>query len=92
MSFIKKKKKLRPVETVKYCTGNKHHFIFHIENPTRCKSVPKFYFIFIRSSTCFGRHTAHRQEPKTALAASGYAYKEDCWTCSCWTLSGRVCS
>jgi len=43
------------------------------------------------SSTCFGRHTAHHQEPKTALAASGFAYVEGCWTCSWWTLSGTVC-
>jgi len=42
------------------------------------------------SSTCFGRHTAHRQEPKTAQAASGFAYVEGCRTCSCWTLSGSV--
>ena len=35
------------------------------------------------------RHTAHHQEPKTALAASGLAYVEGCWTCSCWTLSGN---
>jgi len=59
----------------------------HIGNPTRCHSVSKFYFIFIWSSTCFGRHTARHQEPKTALAASGFAYVEDCWTCSCWTLT-----
>jgi len=31
--------------------------------------------------------TAHHQEPKTALAASGFAYVEGCWTCACWTLS-----
>jgi len=54
-----------------------HHSIIHIWNPTRCNSVSKFYFIFIWSSTCFGRHTAHNQEPKTALAASGFAYVED---------------
>jgi len=48
----------------------------------------KIYFcIFIWSSTCFGRHTAHHQEPKTVLAASGFAYVEDCWPCSCWTLT-----
>jgi hypothetical protein len=29
----------------------------------------------------FGRHTAHHQEPKTAQAASGFAYVEGCWTC-----------
>jgi len=39
------------------------------------------------SSTCFGRHTVHHQEPKTAQAASGFAYVEGCQTCSCWTTS-----
>ena len=61
----------------------------HIGNATRCNSISKFYFIFIWNSTCFGRHTAHHQEPKIALAASGFAYLEGCWTCSCWTLSSR---
>jgi len=70
--------------------GSVHHSIIHIENPTRCNSVSKFHFIFIWSSTCFGRYTAHHQEPKTALAASAFAYVECCWTCSCWTLSGRI--
>jgi len=37
--------------------------------------------------TCFGRHTAHHQEPKTALAASGLAYMEGCWMCGCWMLT-----
>ena len=59
---------------------------FHKENPTRRNSVSTFYFIFMWNSKCFGRHIAHRQEPKTALAASGFAYVEGCWTCSCWTL------
>ena len=62
-------------------------YIIHKENPKRCNSVTKFYFIFIWSSTCFEWHTAHHQEPKTALAASGFVYVEGCWTCSCWTLS-----
>ena len=35
----------------------------------------KIYFIFIWSSTCFGQHTAHHQEPKTALAASGFCIR-----------------
>jgi len=44
------------------------------ENPTRCNNVSHFYnFIFIWSSTCFGRHTTHHQEPKTVLAASGFS-------------------
>jgi len=43
------------------------------------------------SSTCFGRHAAHHQEPKTALAASDlHNTVEGCWTCCCWMLSGRV--
>jgi hypothetical protein len=70
--------------------GSIHHNLIHIENPTRCHSVWKFYFIFMWSSTCFGRHTAHHQEPKTVLAASGFACVEDCWTCSCWMLSGSA--
>ena len=45
----------------------------HIGALTRCHSVSKFYFIFIWSSTCFGRHTAHHQEPKTALTAYDFA-------------------
>jgi hypothetical protein len=57
--------------------------------PTRCNNVSKFYYsMFIWSSTCFGRHTAHHQEPKTALAASGTSYVKGCWTRSWWVLSG----
>jgi hypothetical protein len=72
-----------------YVRGSVHHGIIHKENPTICNSVSRFYFIFIWSSTCFGRHTAHHQEPKTALAASGFADMDGCWTCSCWTLSAK---
>jgi len=64
----------------------KIYSVIRIENPTRCHSVSKFYFIFVWSSTCFGRHTAHHQDPKTSLATSGFAYVEGCWTCSCWPL------
>jgi len=43
------------------------------KNPTRYKNISKFYYsIFIWRSTCFGLHTTHHQEPKTALAASGF--------------------
>jgi hypothetical protein len=60
------------------------------KNPTRCNKVSNsiYYSIFIWSSTCFGRHTAHHQEPKTAPAASGFSYVEVVRTCSCWMLSG----
>jgi len=40
-----------------------------------------YYSIFIWSSACFRRHTAHHQEPKTALAASGLRT---------WKVVGRV--
>jgi len=49
--------------------------------------IKTYYSLFTWISTCFGRHTAHHQQPKTALAASGFAYVEGCWTCGCWTLS-----
>jgi len=73
--------------------GSVHHCTIHKKNPTRSNSVSKFYYsIFIWSSTCFGWHTAHRQEPKTALAVSGFAYVEGCWTCGCWTQSSNYTS
>ena len=63
-----------------YVPGSVNHSIIHIKNPNKCNSVSKFYFIFIWSSTCFGRHTTHHREPKTALSTSGFAYVEGCWT------------
>jgi hypothetical protein len=30
--------------------------------------------MFLNGSTCFGRHTAHHQELKTVIAASGFTY------------------
>ena len=50
------------------------------------------YSIFIWSPICFGRHNAHHQELKIALAASGFSYVKGCWTCSLWTLSGTYCA
>jgi len=72
--------------------GSMHHSTIHKEKSKRCNNVSKFYYsIFIWSSTCFGRHTAHHKEPKAALAASGFSHVVGCWTCSWWTLSGTVC-
>ena len=56
------------------------------QDATVCQHFIIPYFKW--SSTFFGRHTAHHQEPKTAQAASGFAYVECCRTCSCWTLPG----
>ena len=57
--------------------GSAHHSINSQRKSNKMKQCTNiFYFIFIWSSTCFGRHTAHHQEPKTALAACGFAYVE----------------
>jgi hypothetical protein len=57
------------------------HLQFTKTNTTRCSNVWKLYYsIFIWCSTCFGRHTAHHQEPDTALVASGFSYLEVRWT------------
>jgi hypothetical protein len=74
------------------CLWNKNFVLMFVDpcivvqfikkNLTRCNSVSKFYyFVFIWSSASFERHTAHYQEPKTALAASGF---------HTWKIVGRV--
>jgi len=61
--------------------GSVHHSTIHTEKSNKMQQCVKiYYFVFIWSSTRFGRQTAHHQEPKTALAASGFAYVEGCWT------------
>jgi len=55
---------------------------YNIQNTAKVWKQRKFYFIFIWSSTCLGRHITHHKEPKTALAASGFAYVEGCWACT----------
>jgi hypothetical protein len=69
-----------------------HSIVLTVKNPNKMQQCIKMFIIpyFKWSPTCFGRHTAHYQEPKTAQAASGFAYVEGCRTCSCWTLSGSV--
>jgi len=55
--------------------------MFHTEIANKMQQCIKIYYsTFIWSSTCFGRCTAHHQELKTALAASGFAYMKGCWT------------
>ena len=69
--------------------GSMHQSTIHKEKSNKIQQCIKIlYSIFIWSSTCFGRHTAHHQEPKTALAASGFSNVKGCWICSWWTLSG----
>jgi hypothetical protein len=52
--------------------GSVRHSTIHTEKSNKMQHCIKIYYsIFMWSSTCFGQHTAHNQEPKTALAASG---------------------
>jgi hypothetical protein len=54
----------------------------HTEKSNKMQQCVKIYYsIFMWSSTCFGRHTSHHQEPKTALSASGLPT---------WNVFGRV--
>ena len=63
----------------------------HKEKSNKMQNVSKFYYsIFIWNSTCFGRHTARHQGPKTALATSGFSYVKGRWTCRWWTFSGTL--
>jgi hypothetical protein len=68
--------------------------IIRINSQIKSNKMQQFIKIFISyfmwGSTSFGRHITHHQEPKTALAASGFAYVEGYWTWSCWTLSSCV--
>jgi hypothetical protein len=66
-----------------YVRGYVHHSKIHKEKSNKMQQCTKFHYsIFIWSSTCFDRHTAHHQEPKTALAISGFSYVKGCWPCS----------
>ena len=49
--------------------------------------IPYLY----EAQKCFGRHTAHHQEPKTALAASGFSYVEGCSTSTNYTSNNLPC-
>jgi len=61
--------------------GSVHRSIIHIEITNKMQQYIKIYYsMFKWGLTCFGRYTAHHQELKTALAASGFAYVRDCWT------------
>jgi len=72
--------------------GSVHHSTFLTVKIQQDATVYQNFIIpyFKLSPTCFGRHTAHHQEPKTAQAASGFAYVEGCRACSCWNLSGNL--
>jgi len=56
---------------------------FHTEKSNKIQQFVKIYYsIFTGSLTCFGRHTAHHQEPKIALATSGFCIRRrllDVW-------------
>jgi hypothetical protein len=63
--------------------GSVHHSIIHTEIANKMQQCIKIYYsMFIWSQKFFGGggDTAHHQELKTALTASGFAYVKDCWT------------
>jgi hypothetical protein len=66
----------------------RHTKQFTNKNPNKMQQQINFFYysIFIWSSTFFGRHSAHHQEPKTALAASGFSYMEGCLHVTSGTL------
>jgi hypothetical protein len=67
-----------------------HHRKIHKEKHNKMQQYIKILlFHIIWNSTCFGRHTAHYQELKTALTASGFSYVEGCWMCSWWTCQAQ---
>ena len=79
----KRKKDITSFFKLDVC-GSVHHSIIHIENPTRCHSLFKFSFHIYMKINMFSGHTPPTiRSHKTALAASGFAYVEDCWPCSC---------
>jgi hypothetical protein len=48
------------------------------KNPTRCNIVSKFIITYLYEAQHVSGDTTHHQEPKTVLAASGFAYVEGC--------------
>jgi hypothetical protein len=68
--------------------GSVHHSTIQKEKSNKMqKCIKSLLFHIYMKPTCFGRHTAHHQEPKTALAGSGFLYVEGCWTCSWRTIN-----
>jgi hypothetical protein len=58
------------------------------KEPTVCDRVVEFTIsMFLNCSTCFARHTAHHQELKTVISASGFTYVFGCQPL--WWLSHR---
>jgi hypothetical protein len=61
----------RPVLLLRFTFALRESYVHNEKSNKMQKCIESFYYyIFLWSSTCFGRHTAHYQEPKTALAAS----------------------
>jgi len=83
------------IETDKYIV-QPQILIFQDDSYRKPNKMPQciriFLFHIYMKLTMFRATHRPSSEPKTALAASGFACLEGCWTCSCWTLSGRVCS
>jgi len=70
-----------------YSFNSTRTFIIHKGKSNKMQQCIRILLFHIYSSTRFGRHTAHHQEPKTALAASGFSYMEGCSPCGWWSAS-----
>jgi hypothetical protein len=68
--------------------------VIHKEKSNKMQQCIKIllFHIYMKLNMFRATHTAHHNEPKTAMAASGFSYVEGCWTCSWWTVSGTVCA
>jgi hypothetical protein len=71
-------------------SGSMHHSRIHTEKSNKMQQCIRIYYsMFIWSSTCFRRHNAHHQEPKTVLAALVlHMWKVGRW--DCWTASSNL--
>jgi len=58
--------------------GSLHHSKIHKEKSNKMQKCIKIllFHIYMKLNMFFGRHTVHHQEPKTALAGSGFSYVE----------------
>ena len=60
--------------------GSLHHSQIYKEKSSKMQQCIRIllFCIYMKLNMFWGGHTAHHQEPKNALAASGFAYMEGC--------------
>jgi len=59
--------------------GSVHHSKIHKEKSNKMqKCIKILLFLIYMKLNMFRRHITHHQEPKTAMAVSGFSYVEGC--------------